>query len=346
MAAESRFGGETAARRPRVFSGIQPSGDVHLGNYLGAIKRWAAEQRDKENYFCVVDLHSLTVPQDPAVLRRQTRALAALLLAAGLDPDQCTLFVQSHVTAHAEACWLLNCVTPLGWLHRMTQYKDRAARQESVGTGLLDYPVLMAADILLYDTDEVPVGEDQQQHVELARDIAERFNRLHGALFVLPAAVIPAIGARVMGLDDPTVKMSKSYAHTEGHAIRILDEPEAIRRAISRAVTDSGREIRFSHDPARAGVNNLLGIYQAITGKSAPAVETDFASARGYGDLKRTVADVVIAELAPIRERYVALMQDPAELDRLLARGAARARAVAGPKLDEMKRRMGLILPA
>ena len=346
MAAGSPGGGGTPARRPRVFSGIQPSGDVHLGNYLGAIKRWAAGQRDKENYFCVVDLHSLTVPQDSEVLQQQTRSLAAVLLAAGLDPGQCTLFVQSHVSAHAEACWLLNCVTPLGWLHRMTQYKDRAARQESVGAGLLDYPVLMAADILLYDTDEVPVGEDQQQHVELARDIAERFNRLHGELFVIPAAVIPAAGARVMGLDDPTVKMSKSFAHVAGHAIRILDEPDAIRRVISRAVTDSGKEIRFSDDPARAGVNNLLGIYQAITGKPAPAVEADFAGARGYGDLKRGVADVVVAELAPIRERHAALMQDPAELDRLLARGAHRARAVAGPKLDEMKRRMGLILPA
>ena len=228
----------------------------------------------------------------------------------------------------------------------MTQYKDRATRQESVGAGLLDYPVLMAADILLYDTDEVPVGEDQQQHVELARDIAERFNRLHGEIFVLPAAVIPAVGARVMGLDDPTVKMSKSYAHVEGHAIRMLDAPDAIRRAISRAVTDSGREIRFSDDPARAGVNNLLGIYQAVTGKTPPEVEADFADARGYGDLKRTVTDVVIAALTPIRERHAALMQDPAELDRLLARGADRARAVAGPKLDEMKRRMGLILPA
>ena len=346
MPAETRSGGTTAGRRPRVFSGIQPSGDVHLGNYLGAIKRWAAEQGDKENYFCVVDLHSLTVPQDPELLRRQTRSLAAMLLAAGLDPGQCTLFVQSHVSAHAEACWLLNCVTPIGWLHRMTQYKDRSTRQESVGAGLLVYPVLMAADILLYDTDEVPVGEDQQQHVELARDIAERFNRLHGEIFVLPAAVIPAVGARVMGLDDPTVKMSKSYAHIEGHAIRMLDAPDAIRRAISRAVTDSGREIRFSDDLARAGVNNLLGIYQAVTGKTPPEVEADFADARGYGDLKRTVTDVVIAALTPIRERHAALMQDPAELDRLLARGADRARAVAGPKLDEMKRRMGLILPA
>jgi tryptophanyl-tRNA synthetase len=346
MSAASRPEGSGPGRRPRVFSGIQPSGDVHLGNYLGAIKRWVDGQADKENYFCVVDLHSLTVPQDAETLRRQTRSLAALLLAAGLDPGRCTLFVQSHVGAHAEAAWLLNCITPLGWLHRMTQYKDRAGRQESVSTGLLDYPVLMAADILLYDTDEVPVGEDQQQHVELARDIAERFNRLYGDLFVLPAAVIPAVGARVMGLDDPAVKMSKSYAHVAGHAVRVLDEPAAIRRAIARAVTDSGNEVRFSDDPARAGVTNLLGIYQAVTGKTRPAVEADFAAARGYGDLKRVVADAVIAELAPIRERHAALMEDPAELDRLLARGADRARAVGGPKLAEMKRRMGLILPA
>jgi tryptophanyl-tRNA synthetase len=333
-------------RRRRVFSGIQPSGDIHLGNYLGAVKRWVDGQRDKENYFCVVDLHSLTVPQEPDVLRRHTRSLAALLLAAGLDPDACTLFVQSHVGAHAEACWLLNCVTPLGWLQRMTQYKDRAGRHESVGAGLLDYPVLMAADILLYDTDEVPVGEDQRQHVELARDIADRFNRLYGDLFVLPLAVIPDAGARVMGLDDPTVKMSKSHAHAQGHAIRILDEPAAIRRAIARAVTDSGNEIRFSEDPARAGVTNLLGIYRAITAKTATAVEADFAAARGYGDLKRMVADVVISVLTPIRERHAALMRDPGELDRLLAQGADRARAVAGPKLHEMKRRMGLLLPA
>jgi tryptophanyl-tRNA synthetase len=335
-----------AARRPRVFSGIQPSGDLHLGNYLGAIKRWVDGQRAKDNYFCIVDLHSLTVPQEPEALRRLTRSLAAFLLAAGLDPSQCTIFVQSHVGAHAEACWLLNCVTPLGWLQRMTQYKDRAGRQESVGTGLLDYPVLMAADILLYDTDQVPVGEDQQQHVELARDIAERFNRAYGDFFVLPVAVIPEAGARVMGLDDPTVKMSKSRAHVPGHAIRVLDEPDAIRRAIARAVTDSGNEIRFTDDPARAGVTNLLGIYQAITGKPAAAVEADFAGARGYGDLKRVVAEVVVTELTPIRERHTALMRDPGELDRLLARGADRARAVADPKLREMKRRMGLIVPA
>ena len=205
----------------RVFSGIQPSGSVQLGNYLGAIKGWVERQSEKENFFCIVDLHAITVQQDPAELRRETRSLAAMLFAAGLDPDQCTVFVQSHVTAHAEGCWMLNCVTPLGWLERMTQYKDKIQRQESVSTGLLDYPVLMAADILLYDAHEVPVGDDQRQHVELTRDIAQRFNHLYGNTFVVPEAVIPEVGARVMGLDEPTIKMSKSSAHIRGHAVNL-----------------------------------------------------------------------------------------------------------------------------
>jgi tryptophanyl-tRNA synthetase len=333
--------------KPRVFSGIQPSGDMQLGNYLGAVKGWVERQADKENFFCVVDLHTLTVPQDPEELRRQTRSLAALLLAAGLDPARCTIFLQSHVSAHAEACWLLNCVTPLGWLHRMTQYKDKAAKQESVVTGLLDYPVLMAADIILYDANEVPVGDDQKQHVELARDIAERFNHLFGeAFFTIPEPVIPEVGARVMGLDDPKVKMSKSLAHRRGHAIRVLDEPDEIRWVMMRAVTDSGRDITFSEDPARAGVNNLLSIYKAVTGQSRETVEAEFATARGYGDLKSRVADAVIAGLAPIRTRYHELIRDPAELDRILAQGADRARAISTPKLREMMRRMGLVLPA
>ena len=333
--------------KPRVFSGIQPSGDMQLGNYLGAVKGWVERQADKENFFCVVDLHTLTVPQDPEELRRQTRSLAALLLAAGLDPARCTIFLQSHVTAHAEACWLLNCVTPLGWLHRMTQYKDKAAKQESVVTGLLDYPVLMAADIILYDANEVPVGDDQKQHVELARDIAERFNHLFGdGFFTIPEPVIPEVGARIMGLDDPKVKMSKSLAHKRGHAVRVLDEPDEIRWVMMRAVTDSGRDITFSEDPARAGVNNLLSIYKAITGQSREAVEAEFATARGYGDLKSRVADAVIAGLAPIRTRYHELIRDPAELDRILAQGADRARSISTPKLREMMRRMGLVLPA
>lgn len=332
--------------KKRVFSGIQPTGNVHLGNYLGAFKNWVAKQDEKENYFCIVDLHSLTVPQPPEQLRFETLSLAAILLAAGLDPDKCTLFVQSHVQAHAEGCWLLNCITPLGWLQRMTQFKDKSAKQESILTGLLDYPVLMAGDILFYDADEVPVGEDQKQHVELARDIAQRFNGLYGRdFFVVPKPVIPEAGARVMGLDVPTAKMSKSSAHVRGHAVRILDEPNEILRSFKRAVTDSGRDIRFSDDPERAGVNNLLGIYQAITGKSAADVEADFANARGYGDLKVGVAEVTIEALRPVRERYHELMADPAELGRLLAKGAAQATAVSQPKVDQMKEMMGLVPP-
>ena len=335
----------TATKR-RVLSGIQPSGDVQLGNYLGAIKGWVERQSDKENFFCIVDLHALTALQDPDELRQQTRSLAAMLFAAGLDPNQCAVFIQSHVTAHAEACWVLNCVTPVGWLERMTQYKDKAGGRESVSTGLLDYPVLMAGDILLYDAHEVPVGDDQRQHVELTRDIAQRFNHQFGETFRVPEAVIPQVGARVMGLNDPAVKMSKSYAHIRGHAVRMLDEPKEIERTFKRAVTDSGNEIRFSDDPERAGVNNLLGIYKVVTGRSEAESEADFASARGYGDLKSRVAEVVIAELAPIRERYYELMGDVAELDRLLARGAEQARAVAGAKMDVIRSRVGLTLPA
>ncbi len=329
-----------------VFSGIQPTGNIHLGNYLGAVRNWVARQEEKINYFCVVDLHSLTVPQDPENLRFQTRSLAAILLASGIDPDKSTLFVQSHVPAHAEGCWLLNCITPLGWLQRMTQFKDKSAQQESVLTGLLDYPVLMAGDILFYDTHEVPVGEDQKQHVELTRDIAQRFNSFYEEeFFVIPEAVIPEVGARVMGLDDPTIKMSKSLAHKRGHAIRMLDEPDEIMRSFKRAVTDSGKEIRFSNEPEKAGVNNLLGIYRAVTGKRSAEVEADFADARGYGDLKTRVGEVVVELLRPIQERYHALMQDPAELDRLLAIGAEQAAAVAQPKVDQMKHIMGLVLP-
>jgi tryptophanyl-tRNA synthetase len=333
-------------KKPIVFSGVQPTGNVQLGNYLGAFKRWADEQADKVNFFCAVDLHSLTVPQDPDELRFQTRALAAWLLATGIDPEKSTLFVQSHVVAHAECCWLLNCVTPIGWLLRMTQYKDKSAKQESVLTGLLDYPVLMAGDIFLYDANEVPVGDDQKQHVELARDIAQRFNSIYGQdFFMIPEPKIPTVAARVMGLDDPSNKMSKSLAHIRGHAVRLEDDDKEIMRSFKKAKTDSFNEIRFSEDPERAGVNNLLGIYQAITGKTQAEVEADFADARGYGDLKVRVGEVTVAEVAPVRERYQYLMQDPAELDRLLAIGAEQATAVAAPKLKQMKEIMGLVLP-
>ncbi|WP_448336833.1 tryptophan--tRNA ligase [Chloroflexus aurantiacus] len=330
-------------RKPRVFSGIQPSGNLHIGNYLGAIQQWVAGQGQKTNFICIVDLHAITVPQDPADLRRQTRELAALLLACGIDPQQTTLFVQSHVRAHAECSWVFSCITPLGWLERMTQYKTKAQKQESVMTGLLTYPVLMAADILLYDADEVPVGEDQKQHIELTRDLAQRFNYLFGETFVIPKPVIRESGARIMGLNDPTVKMSKSET-TRGHAIRIVDDPDEIRWAIKRAVTDSYNEIRFSDDPDRAGVNNLLQIYELLTGRSRPEIEAHFAG-KGYGVLKRELTEVVIESLRPIRERYYQLMNDPAELDRILAIGAEQARAVAEPKMTLILERVGFVLP-
>jgi tryptophanyl-tRNA synthetase len=328
--------------KKRVFSGIQPSGRLHIGNYLGAIQQWVAGQGEKENFICVVDLHAITVPQEAALLRSQTRELMALLLACGIDPKQTTLFVQSHVRAHAEGCWILNCVTPIGWLERMTQYKIKAAKQESVGMGLLDYPVLQAMDILLYDTDEVPVGEDQKQHVELTRDIAQRFNMLYGETFVIPRHVIRESGARITGLNDPTAKMSKSD-FTRGHAIRIVDEPDEIRWVLKRAVTDTGREIAFSDDPEKAGVNNLLQIYELLTGQTRAEIEAHFAG-KGYGALKGDVAEVVIEKLRPIREAYHKLIADPAELDRLMAVGAEQARAYAEPKIQLVKERVGFVL--
>ncbi len=328
----------------RVFSGIQPTGNLHLGNYLGAIRRWVDEQGEKENFICVVDLHATTVYQDPKDLRQQTRELTAMLLAAGIDPEETTLFVQSHVRAHAEASWLLSCVTPLGWLQRMTQFKDKAQKQESVMTGLLTYPVLQAGDILLYDAHEVPVGEDQKQHVELSRDVAQRFNSLYGETFVVPEPSIAKHGARIMAFDDPTAKMSKS-AVAKGHAVRMTDSDNEIRRTIKRAVTDSGREIVFSDDPRKAGVLNLLTVYQTITKKDQDAVLADFADARGYGDLKSRVAEAVVESVAPVRDRFEHLMKDVAELDRLLKIGAERAREIAEHKVVEMKEKMGFIVP-
>ncbi|MEM6701261.1 MAG: tryptophan--tRNA ligase [Acidobacteriota bacterium] len=328
----------------RVLSGIQPSGSLHLGNYLGAVKHWVDGQGEKENFICIVDLHAITVPQDPEELRSNTRRLAAQLFACGIDPQQTTLFVQSHVRAHCEGAWVLSCLTPLGWLERMTQYKAKSANQERIAAGLLTYPVLQAADILLYDPHEVPVGADQKQHIELARDLAQRFNHLYGETFRVPDAVIPPAGARVMGLDDPLAKMSKSAQGAKGHAVRLDDSDKDIEKAIKRAVTDSGREIAFSEDPEKAGVNNLLGIYSAVTGESPAEAEAAFAGARGYGDLKTRVAEVVVEAVAPIRERYEALMDDPAELDRLLEIGAEQARAVADPKIEDVKRKVGFLV--
>ena len=332
------------SNRPRVFSGIKPSGTLHLGNYLGAIRNWVAGQEAKDNFFCIVDMHAITVPQDPEPLRQKTRELTAVYLACGLNPLKSTIFVQSHVRAHAECCWILNCVTPVGWLERMTQFKSKSQHQESVGVGLLDYPVLQAADILLYDADEVPVGEDQKQHVELARDIAQRFNRLYGDTFVLPQAVLPQTGARIRALNDPSHKMSKSEAHVKGHAAALTATPDEIRAAFRRAVTDAGREIVFSDAPDKAGVNNLLEIYQLFTAGGRAQIEAEFAG-QGYAALKSRVAEVVIEGLRPIRERYGQLIADPATLDRVLALGAERARAVAEPKMDQIKHKVGFVLP-
>ena len=328
--------------RKRVFSGVQPSGTLHIGNYLGAVRRWVVEQDNQQSFFCVVDLHAITVPQDPERLRQATREVTAIYLAAGLDPQKSTLFVQSHVSAHAEACWILNCVTPVGWLERMTQYKTKAAQAESVSTGLLDYPVLQAADILLYDADEVPVGEDQKQHVELARDIAQRFNYLYGETFVVPRPVIPQLGARIRALNDPERKMSKSEAHIRGHAVCLIDEPDEISWAFQRAVTDSGRDIVFSDTPEKAGVNNLLEIYELFTGQSRPDIQAHFAG-QGYGALKREVAEVTIEALRPIRQRYHQLLEAPDELERILEAGAQQARVIADAKLAEIKHKVGFL---
>jgi tryptophanyl-tRNA synthetase len=326
----------------RVFSGVQPTGVLHLGNYLGALMQWAANQDDYDNIFCVVDLHALTVPEtiDPKVLHAKIREVAGLYVAAGVDPDKATIFVQSRVSEHAELTWILNCVTPVGWLERMTQYKAKSQAAQSIGTGLLDYPVLMAADILLYDTAFVPVGDDQRQHIELARDVAARFNHMFGEAFVIPEPLIRRSGARIMGLDDPTGKMSKSTAAGKaGHAVGLLDPPNVIRKAIMRAATDSGNDIRF--DTAGPGVANLLAIYETLSGEPREKIEKDF-DGKGYGHLKRTVADQVIAALEPLQRRYAELTADPATIEDILTAGAERARPIAAATLDRVRNLTGL----
>jgi len=321
---------------------MQPTDALHLGNYLGALRQWVAKQDERDALFCVVDLHALTVPEavDPAALRHRSRAVAALYFACGLDPERNTVFLQSHVPEHAECSWILTCTTPLGWLYRMTQFKSKSEGRDSIGTGLLTYPVLQAADILLYDATEVPVGEDQVQHVELTRDIAVRFNRLFGDTFVLPKAVVPAAGARVMGMDDPTMKMSKSVAaERPGHAIGLLDAPNVLKKTIMSAVTDSEREFRPEH--ASPGVKNLLGILQALSDEPLEAIAARFEG-RGYGDLKKEVLAAVLETVNPIRERYEGLMRDPAELDRILASGAQAARERAAATLARVKAAVGV----
>jgi len=324
--------------KTRVFSGMQPTGNLHIGNYLGALKNWVRIQNDYECIFCIVDLHAVTLYQDPAALRRKIEETAALYLAAGIDPTACSIMVQSAVPAHTELAWLLTCVTPVGWLERMTQYKAKSGKQESVGSGLLQYPVLMAADILLYQAGIVPVGEDQAQHLELTRDIAQRFNSLYGETFVVPGTSLPAVGARIMGLDDPTQKMSKSAAG-QNHAVALLDPPDTIRKTIMRATTDSSPAVDF--DGAGPGVLNLLAIYQAFSGSSDDAMKAHFTGMR-YGDLKRQVADMAIAHLEPFQQRYREIVNEPGYLAGVLRHGAARVAPIANQTVQLVKERMGL----
>jgi tryptophanyl-tRNA synthetase len=324
----------------RIFSGIQPSGNLHVGNYLGALKNWVALQNEYENYFCIVDLHAITVPQDPKVLRRKIREVAAIYLAVGLDPERCVIFCQSKVSGHAELCWLLNCIARFGELSRMTQFKDKTRKEgtESASAGLFDYPVLQAADVLLYNAHLVPVGEDQRQHLELMRTLARRFNHLYGETFVVPEAIIPETGARIMALDAPTEKMSKSSPRPASF-ISILDEPGAIRKKVRRAVTDSGTEITAT--PDKPAITNLLDIYSAMTGRPVAEIERDYQG-RGYGDLKKELAEVVVDGLAPVRDQAYELLDDQAELDRVLDRGAEKARQVAATTLHDARARLGL----
>jgi tryptophanyl-tRNA synthetase len=331
------------SKKTRVFSGIQPSdNDLHIGNYIGAIRNWVADQGKSDSIYCVVDLHVLTLPDeiDPKVLFENSRKIIALYMACGLDPEKNILFVQSHVREHTELTWILNCVTPLGWLHQMTQFKSKSERAKSIGTGLLDYPVLQAADIILYDADEVPVGEDQVQHIELTRDIATRFNNLFGETFVLPKAVVPKIGARVMGLDEPEVKMSKSIARTRpAHAISLLDDEKTLKKVIMSAVTDSEKETRF--EKASPGVVNLLTIYQSLTGESREDIEAKFEG-KGYGDLKKAVLGAVIDTLRPIQMRYNEFMNDRAGLESIMKKGADRAREIAAKKMEKVRQAVGV----
>jgi len=317
--------------RARVLSGIQPSGNLHIGNYLGALRNWVQSQKDYECFFCIVDLHAITAYQEPAELQAKVRELAALFLAAGIDPKQSAIFAQSDVHAHTELAWMLTCVTPMGWLERMTQFKAKSAKQESVGDGIFQYPVLMAADILLYQAAIVPVGDDQSQHLELTRDIATRFNSLYGDTFVVPKTDLPSVGARIMGLDDPAIG--------SGHAIALLDDPAKIQKTMMRATTDSNPEVNF--ETMGPGVANLLTIYQAFGEKTNEEMRAEFAGMR-YGDLKKRVAGMVIAKLEPLQAEYHRIVAEPGYLDGILQEGKERAAPVANQTVATAKSRMGL----
>jgi tryptophanyl-tRNA synthetase len=328
--------------KKRVFSGVQPSGNLHIGNYLGALKNWVEIQGDYESIWGIVDLHAVTVYQDPLELRSKVLETAGLFLAVGLDPKQSSIMAQSSVPEHAELAWMLTCVTPVGWLERMTQYKAKALAQETVGDGLLQYPVLMAADILLYQAAIVPVGDDQAQHLELTRDIAQRFNSLYGETFVMPATHLPVVGSRVMGLDEPDKKMSKS-ATGAGHAIALLDPIDQARKKIMRATTDSNPAVDFA--ALGAGVENLLNIFQAFSGWSQEEMHRHFHGMR-YGDLKKQVAEMVIANLEPLQKRYREIMAEPGYVDSILKQGAEKAAPIAKSTVRLVKERMGLYTEA
>jgi tryptophanyl-tRNA synthetase len=323
----------------RIFSGIQPTGDKHLGNLIGGFRQYAATQEQGEGFFCIVDLHSITVDYDPQDFRERTLDLAAMLFATGLDPERSTVFAQSHVPAHAEAAWLLGGVTSYGQLGRMTQFKDKADRHEFISSGLYTYPVLMAGDILLYQTDIVPIGDDQRQHLELTRDVAARFNSRFGETFKLPEGVYPEVGARIMDLQDPERKMSTTIGTPQG-TLRLLDEPDTIRKKFRSAMTDSGSEVR--RGPDKPGVTNLIDILSSLTGEPAEAIETRYEGS-GYGQFKTDVGEAVVDVLTPVQERYAELRADPAELQRLLARGAEKARKASDPTLEQMFDRMGFV---
>jgi tryptophanyl-tRNA synthetase len=324
--------------KKRIFSGVQPTGNLHIGNYLGAIRNWVGMQHDYESIFCIVDLHAITVYQQPAELRTKIEETAAIFLACGIDPQASSVMVQSSVSGHAELAWLLTCVTQVGWLQRMTQFKAKTEGQEAIGSGIMQYPILMAADILLYQAAVVPVGDDQSQHMELTRDIAQRFNSLYGETFVLPQTRLPMVGARVMGLDDPEKKMSKSEKGS-GHAIGILDAPDVIKKKMSRATTDSNPHVDF--ETMGPGVANLLAIYQAFRGVSNETMQAEFSGLR-YGDLKKKVTEAVVDGLGPVQARFAELTGDRAELHRILRVSADRVRPIAEDTLRLTRERMGL----
>jgi tryptophanyl-tRNA synthetase len=325
----------------RIFSGIRASGAKTLGNYSGGFRQYAATQEQGEAFFCIVDLHSITTPFEPAELHDSTLDLAAMLFATGLDPDRSTVFVQSHVSAHPEAAWLLSSVTSFGELRRMTQFKDRAAEQDFVSAGLFTYPVLMAADILLYQTDLVPVGDDQRQHVELTRDIAERFNQRFGETFVVPEVAIPEEGARIRNLQEPERLMSTTRGAPQG-VVRLIDPPAVVRKKFKSAVTDSGREVR--HTPDKPGISNLIEIMSVATGQSFAEIESCY-DGKGYGPFKEEVGEAVVSLLEPIQQRYEELRADEPQLHALLARGAQKAREASAPTLEQMYERMGFVRP-